>query len=425
MIMKSRHFKFTKTFNVFRVVKVAFAIALIYLLTPILFDNFFPSLNFQKTDGSNDIVDKYYEKRKNWLTSNLGTMLFKNKPIQANQDNRVFSVLIWKYWGWLKKRHLEGHAENDPLDECSVKNCMFTGDDTSINEVNAVLVHIQHGIFPNVTKRNPWQIWVFLSDESPFHTFSMAKRKPSFSNLANIFNWSMTYRSDADVPVPYGRTVPLPMPSTRSLSGLIPHWKDKKINVLVNALISNCAVRKRMDYIRELQRHIKVDVYGKCSDDNQESCPGSFKTDCPVINNYYFYLAFENSECRQYFTEKIFYNAYAKGAIPIVMGPPVSDCEKILPPQSFLHVDNFDSPEHLATEILRISESEEKIQMYHKWRRHFEIVNEHGYFGTKSMHLCRLCEALNLNDGQTKVYDEDSLKLYLDPKLLCSNIIHL
>lgn len=64
MTMKSRHFKFTKTFNVFRVVKVAFAIALIYLLTPILFDNFFPSLNFQKTDGSNDIVDKYYEKRK-------------------------------------------------------------------------------------------------------------------------------------------------------------------------------------------------------------------------------------------------------------------------------------------------------------------------------------------------------------------------
>lgn len=155
------------------------------------------------------------------------------------------------------------------------------------------------------------------------------------------------------------------------------------------------------------------------------SCPGSFKTDCPVINNYYFYLAFENSECRQYFTEKIFYNAYAKGAIPIVMGPPVSDCEKILPPQSFLHVDNFDSPEHLATEILRISESEEKIQMYHKWRQHFEIVNEHGYFGSKSMHLCRLCEALNYNDGQTKVYDEDSLKLYLDPKLLCSNIIHL
>lgn len=148
-------------------------------------------------------------------------------------------------------------------------------------------------------------------------------------------------------------------------------------------------------------------------------CPGHAGADCPVINPYIFYLAFENSKCRQYITEKTFYNSYSKGAIPIIMGAPKEDCDNLLPPHSFLHVENFSSPKQLAEGIKRIIMNEYKLLMFHQWRRHFEVVNEHGFFGLHSLHVCRICEALNYNDKTPKVYSEDDLKLFFEAKILC------
>jgi hypothetical protein len=133
-----------------------------------------------------------------------------------------------------------------------------------------------------------------------------------------------------------------------------------------------------------------------------------------------FYLVFENSKCRQYLTEKIFFNAYSKGAIPIILGPPVEDCEKLLPPNSFLHVDNYKTVEDLATDIKRISKSNETLLSYHQWRNNFEVANEHGYFNSRSFHFCRVCEALNYNDERRKSYNLTDLELFLDPKPLCN-----
>lgn len=148
-------------------------------------------------------------------------------------------------------------------------------------------------------------------------------------------------------------------------------------------------------------------------------CPGHFKRDCPSMNRYYFYLAFENSSCRQYLTEKVFYHAYQKGAIPIIIGPSVEDCEKLLPPNSFIHFDKFESLAVFAQTIEDIASSYEKLLYYHAWRQHFAVVNEHGYFGTKSYHYCRICEALNYNDGERFIYDKDELELFFDAGLLC------
>lgn len=150
-------------------------------------------------------------------------------------------------------------------------------------------------------------------------------------------------------------------------------------------------------------------------------CPGHFKQDCPNMDKYYFYLAFENASCRQYLTEKVFFNAYEKGAIPIIIGPSIEDCEKLLPPNSFIHFDKFESSKVFADTIDEIASSYEKLLHYHAWRQHFAVVNEHGYFGTKSYHYCRICEALNYNDGERFVYDKNELALFFDARLLCNN----
>lgn len=150
-------------------------------------------------------------------------------------------------------------------------------------------------------------------------------------------------------------------------------------------------------------------------------CPGHFRSDCKVITKYIFYLVIENTLCRQYLTEKLFYNAYSKGAIPVIMGPPLEDCAKLLPPNSYLHVDSYNTPKDLANHMKEIAHDFEKLLYLHEWRNNFEAVNEHGYFGSKSYHYCRLCEALNYNDGEVSIYNADDLRLFFDENIICDN----
>lgn len=149
------------------------------------------------------------------------------------------------------------------------------------------------------------------------------------------------------------------------------------------------------------------------------SCPGHFKADCEPISTYLFYLVFENSNCFQYLTEKVFYHAYEKGAVPIIFGPSKEDCETLLPPNSYLYIDKNTNIEELASHIIMLTENLELYLSMHIWRNNFKTVNEHGYFGTKSYHLCRLCEALNFNDDTEKIYSKDDLDWYLNPLLTC------
>ncbi|CAK1547215.1 unnamed protein product [Leptosia nina] len=425
---KFRLIKRTLVLNVFIFVTVTFILAT-YISG---FQGIKSDLKAIESHG--DIVQKYLDKRMKWSTSNLGSLLFKFNVTddvilnnrRRNEDKR-FIVLIWKHWAWLKNRHVynfNNKRNKDLLSGCSVSNCLITGDNKYFDSADAVVVHIQKGVYPKTTKRNSKQRWIFLSDESPFNTFSMASPRPKLAALKSIFNWSMTYRSDADIPVPYGRTIPLSMPllhdvSYKFVAKLVPNWNIKRRDKLAAILMSNCAVSKRMKYLNELEDFLPLDVYGKCSKYHKNSCPGHFRSDCNVTASYLFYLVFENSQCREYLTEKAFNNAYEKGAIPIIMGPKVDECVDLLPPNSFLHIDQFNGPKHLAEYMISLSRDNQALLEFHRWRNNFKIVNEHGYFGTKSFHYCRVCEALNYNDGRGKVYGEDELRWFLDPKKLC------
>ncbi|XP_048002523.1 alpha-(1,3)-fucosyltransferase fut-1-like [Leguminivora glycinivorella] len=172
----------------------------------------------------------------------------------------------------------------------------------------------------------------------------------------------------------------------------------------------------------QLQRFMSVDFYGKCSKvpGHVDKCPGHFRENCPVMEEYLFYITIENSMCRQYFSEKIFHHAYLKGAIPIIMGIPLIDCIKLLPPHSFLHVDSFPSLQELSKEVYSIGNNMTKLLEYHAWRVNFEVVEEHGFLGTRSFAMCRVCEALNYNSNANKIYGLEDIMLYLDPAVCCS-----
>jgi glycoprotein 3-alpha-L-fucosyltransferase len=63
-----------------------------------------------------------------------------------------------------------------------------------------------------------------------------------------------------------------------------------------------------MQYAKELQQYIPVDIYGQCGTRN---CSHSTENECFEMLNedYKFYLAFENANCKDYITEKLLRNS--------------------------------------------------------------------------------------------------------------------
>ena len=84
---------------------------------------------------------------------------------------------------------------------------------------------------------------------------------------------------------------------------------------------SHCPTdNSREKYVKLLKNYIEVDTYGDCG---EKPCPNAraghdFCFD-DLSANHSFYLAFENSNCPDYITEK-FWRTLTKPVIPIVMG---------------------------------------------------------------------------------------------------------
>jgi glycoprotein 3-alpha-L-fucosyltransferase len=71
-------------------------------------------------------------------------------------------------------------------------------------------------------------------------------------------------------------------------------------------------------FAHELAKYIQVDIYGACG---TFKCSRTTADKCFDIldRDYKFYLAFENSNCRDYITEKFFVNGLSRNTLPIVV----------------------------------------------------------------------------------------------------------
>ncbi|CAG9786415.1 unnamed protein product [Diatraea saccharalis] len=358
--------------------------------------------------------------------SNLGAILLKD-DVLINPARRIKRYLVYfhKAQKLFSRSRANTGQPNVKIDSskkilsgCSVRNCHFVGDPKRLPQADVVVVSVdRNGDVPAATARAANQRWVFLALGSP-----LAINTSKIGEWANLFNWSMTYRSDSEVPIPYGRTLAFvtPAPGNVSVPQLVPHWRVKRRDVLAAALLSNCRVRRRMNYLNTLKRYIRVHYYGSCFYRHpKKECPRI--GECGSIKRYLFYLAFENAECQQYITERVFQHALVDGAIPVIMGASYEQCATLLPPQSFLHVDNYPTIKHLAMHIKKIASDNDVLLSFHMWRRHFRVANETAWVGAADSRLCRLCEAINYNNLQHKVYDEDYLRHFLDPKRNCRN----
>ncbi|XP_052101791.1 glycoprotein 3-alpha-L-fucosyltransferase A-like [Mytilus californianus] len=141
-----------------------------------------------------------------------------------------------------------------------------------------------------------------------------------------------------------------------------------------------------MTYARQLAKYINIDIYGACG---TKSCIKSDSKKCLAMikQNYKFYLAFENSKCLGYYTEKFSQNALRNNAIPIVLGVSRAEIKAAAPPGSYIHVEDFDSPKQLADYLHRIDKDDNLFNQYFRWKRYGKMTN------TKTW--CRLCSMLH------------------------------
>jgi len=173
-----------------------------------------------------------------------------------------------------------------------------------------------------------------------------------------------------------------------------PNLADNKIGFAVQ-FVSNChSSSKREAYVRELRRFIPIDIYGKCG---EFKCPKEKGWQCykKAESKYKFYLAFENSVCRDYVTEQ-FFNMYNLNMIPVVLGG--ANYSAIAPPHSFINAADFPNPKALAHYLKRLDADDAKFNEYFWWR---------NFYARKFRHhqaICDLCQRLH-TDKEHKTYD--------------------
>lgn len=244
---------------------------------------------------------------------------------------------------------------------------------------------------------------------------------PRLDAFENYFNWTMTYLPESDIPLPYGRIEPLASaPNTESeqrhiqesvrLSNVNPAKGKTK---LVIWMVSNCHARSnRMKYVRELQKYLDVDIIsteGKCG--GKDLCPKMKNDDIcydMIEKTYKFYLAFENSICRDYVTEK-FFNSIARNLVPIVLGG--ANYSAIAPKHSYINALEY-SPGELAAYMKELDENDALYAEFFWWKPHYRVVNLPQ---TNKESFCNLCAALHETPleerkakGLHKWYFEDS-----------------
>ena len=111
--------------------------------------------------------------------------------------------------------------------------------------------------------------------------------------------------------------------------------------------------------------------------------------------HYKVYLAFENSACREYITEKLWYNALQHDTVPVVLGPTREHYDKMAPAESFIHVEDFQSPRHLARHLRRLDKDFRLYYKYRKWTLHWSVTSEIVVKPKRSEMWCSLCSALH------------------------------
>ena len=261
------------------------------------------------------------------------------KPIvnvepKVNTEPKV--ILFWTTYYGMGRWKINAGRE-----VCGQYTCLLTYDKGQYVKANALMFHHRTDWLlrlPTDRPRIPSQRWVLYNRESSW----WGPKGGQLDKANNLLNWTMGFRKDNDITIP----------TAIVRKGQFKEGFDPNKNYLegksgdVTALMSACiyyphpGYEPRRRYMDFLAKHgLNFDMYGKCGKD----CGGKFSACSNVLKKYKFVLAFENSLCDEYVSEKPYRNGLQLGVVPVVMsGANLSD-PYVLPPGSFIDAGQFSS----------------------------------------------------------------------------------
>ncbi|XP_041476736.1 uncharacterized protein LOC121424914 [Lytechinus variegatus] len=265
---------------------------------------------------------------------------------------------------------------------CKFSNCHFETkvSDTleDIKESDVVFLIPEKRDWKSVIDSRPkGQLWVFHSKEAPIHTPEQYPPR----EFGNPYNISISYLTSVDLAPAYYY-----VDSHNSEQSPMVLRKKK----LMYWASSNCNHTSwgRTRFVHELEKYLDIDTFGLCG---RLQCLRYANGCYSIQSDYKFNLALENSQCPEYITEKFWYNALLTGSVPIVYGPSKKDYERLAPPHSFIHFDDFKTVQEFVDYINLLDRNDELYLEYFAWRRVGRVEKSSTMLTTRIQTGDRLC----------------------------------
>ena len=296
---------------------------------------------------------------------------------------KEYFILLASMWNqkkdWVEYCHLSSK-------ELGKTKCKFSRDQSLFDKSDAVVFLVRGTNFSESIQeltsrqRRVNQRWIMVNRESPLNV-----PPDRLSALNGLVNWTMTYMESSDIKFGYYLVKPGTFHGGFNSGKNYLEGRTKMAAILV----SNCGGQPlRMEWIRKMQQYINVTVLGNC---------GTRCSDCASeLEKHKFYLSFENSYCREYFTEKAFNNGFKNLLVPIVIADIDFNDQTVIPPNSTINALDFSSVKELTDHMKRVASNSTLYNEYFKWHSHYDITSYWSY--------CELCRRVANDDHTTKIH---------------------
>ena len=231
----------------------------------------------------------------------------------------------------------------------------YTHDPGELDAADAIVFHLPSpGHRPELEKR-PGQLWVGWSMES--RVMCPALRDDA---LLASFDLMMTYERSSDVWCAYFGPAHVAAYEVAPVPPAVPAGNP------VVWLCGNGLDRSgRLAYAATLMEHVAVDSYGNALRNRPERIGGG-DARVELYRRYKFTLAFENSDCPDYVTEKLF-DPILVGSVPVYRG--TETVADLAPhPDSYIDARDFASAAELGRYLTHLDAHDDEYQAFHAWR---------------------------------------------------------
>jgi len=295
-----------------------------------------------------------------------------HKPVTIFINSR-----LWRTW----ELHL-GTQANCPV------GCNITQDEAAFKTADIVVWNARWmepiRQVPDEISKPRHQKWVFNFDIEPPLWRGRKQKKDIIDRLAPHIDWTFTYKPSSDMFKP--RVVMLAPGEIGAEAQQ--DWSGNKSKLLL-WFVSNCGAKERMQLFRNLTEFLprgSANQYGKCGE--PDPCHKERACKKQLSSQYKFYAAFENTRCDGYITEKLV-TAYDNNMVPIVWGGlGRSDYERLVPGDSFIHVDDFKTLEQLAEFMLELDRDASRYNAFFAWKKKLHVVS---FPDVMASSYCKLC----------------------------------